>query len=116
MMTFADLGKPPEDELDRQEWFSKALALATHQAIVDPELSDKDRRQEIRANARAAGSLVSKVRIRKAEKTIREAADRMRQTQVDPTLEKAPAPKPSPPPVVTADADLEPAPSRGDAS
>lgn len=71
---YAQVGGPPEDDLDKTRWAYRMVAQALHKAATDPMLTEKERRAEIRQTAKVLSALVPVNRLLEAESTIRDAA------------------------------------------
>ncbi len=52
-----DLGEPPEDPEKAMQWMFRAQTIALREAMVDPKLSARGRRREMRTIAAAASRL-----------------------------------------------------------
>ncbi len=95
---YEKIGAPPVDQLDALGgWAHKLVAQAMYDAAVDRRLSDRERWQHIRAGARALNTTMSKARLRKAEKMLRDEANQIaapRRVELEP----APGAAGSPPP------------------
>lgn len=89
---FEALGEPPADQLDGTEYAYKHLLVSLRQIATDKRLTDRERRQEIRATTKAMAPLVSRVRLRQAERLVRGELDREKNA-VDPQMEPAPPAK-----------------------
>lgn len=68
--SIVDLGSPPEDPLAAQAWLHKVLIASAADAAIDPDISAKERRRELRTISAAAAKLVPDVRRYEAEQTV----------------------------------------------
>lgn len=67
----AELGPPPADPLAANAWAHRATLLAMHNAVIDPKITERERRKEIRSLAAAAAKLMPDTRRWEAEQLIR---------------------------------------------
>jgi len=83
------LGDPPADEGDAMAYVFQTLKVSLRQAMLDAEITDRERRGELRVIARAMHSTYPRARQRKAEKALREDSTKIK-AKVAVELEPAP--------------------------
>lgn len=69
--TIAELGPPPADPLAANAWAHRMTLLTMHDAAIDPDLSPRERRKEIRTLAASAAKLIPQSRLFEAESIAR---------------------------------------------
>lgn len=69
--SIVDLGAPPDDPLAAQAWLHKVLIASAADAAIDPDISAKERRKELRTISAAAAKLVPHSRLFEAEQMIK---------------------------------------------
>lgn len=89
---YAELGDAPHDPLEAAEWAFRANAVTMREVMMDPGMSAKERRSEIRTISRTMNMLMPKARLRQAEKLLRGDASKLKASKAGPTLTAAPPP------------------------
>lgn len=69
--------KPPKDSLEAQMRAHELVIAALNDAALDPDLSPRERRREIRVLAQTAGRLVPHRRLYEAEQLIRKDREKL---------------------------------------
>lgn len=80
------VGKAPADPLKTIEWAGQLLAVAMEKIAADEHMTERLRRQELRATAKVMVSLVPTERLSAAEETVRRAHEDQARTDADPGL------------------------------
>lgn len=73
-----DLGPPPSDLLEQQEWFYKVLMTSAHDTLIDDQISNKERRRELRSIGASAAALFPDAVRAEAVRFIKEDQDRLK--------------------------------------
>lgn len=84
------LGNAPEDELERLRWMSAALGVRARQVMLDEQITDAKRGEELRSLAKAMNTLVTRNRLRRAEQSVLDALGRRKDTKPAPGVEPVP--------------------------
>lgn len=87
------LGPPPDDLEQSAEWRYRLLCAQAHDAAMDPDISQAQRRKEVRAILAAANAQFPEARRQEAARQIREsreALDKRRKQKTSARLEPVP--------------------------
>jgi hypothetical protein len=76
----------PEDPMKAVAWAGQILTVAMQKIAGDPNMSERLRRQELRATAKVMAGLVPVERLLAAETAVRRAADDMVKPTKDPEM------------------------------
>lgn len=87
---YAKLGKPSLDNLKDVEWICKSLTVAHYEIMTDPSLEPRQRREELRRNARAMVNAIPREQLRKAARTVQNHAKEIETTTREPEIENVP--------------------------
>lgn len=68
----AAMPPPPADPLQAQVYAYQMLVLSMHNTAMDPKISDRERRKELRTTAASIAKLVPRARLAQAEQMILE--------------------------------------------
>jgi hypothetical protein len=71
---YRDLGPPPTDTLERIEWAHNLNALGLYHVVLDEEIDERTRREEVRQISRVLAALIPSERLRQAERLIQRDA------------------------------------------
>jgi hypothetical protein len=72
-----ELGPPPDDLTESAEWRYKLLCAQAHDAAMDPEISQAQRRKEVRAILAAAAAQFPEAQRQRAAREIRESREKL---------------------------------------
>ena len=89
MATFAP--KIPKDPFEVLEEMGRTLAYSARMIPLDESLTPKEQRAELRATTKALAAIIPDARRLAAERTVREARERMDSPKTPPALTPAPA-------------------------